>query len=165
LSLPGGTALAAFFDVDNTVVPGSAIELRFFRHLWRRGHIGIGEVCRSAGYLLRHLPACSVHPLRECKHYLKHKRSATIEPIAATFVHERICPHISSVAVQAIDRHRQAGHRVVLVTASPDFLVMPLAAHLNIQSVLAATPERREGCYTGRIFPPLPYRAGKRTLI
>jgi HAD superfamily hydrolase (TIGR01490 family) len=157
--------VAAFFDVDNTVVPGSAIEVRFFRHLWRCGHIGISEVCRSAGYLLRHTPPFSLHPLRECKLYLQHKQPATIEPMAATFIREQICPAVSSVALQTIERHRQAGHQVVFVTASPDFLIMPLATHLNIQSVLPATPERQEDCYTGRIFPPLPYGPGKRTLI
>jgi HAD superfamily hydrolase (TIGR01490 family) len=165
LTSPGGTAVAAFFDVDNTLVPGWAIEVRFLAHLWRCGRIGSQEIFRSAGFLLRHLPPLSWHPLREYKLYLDGKPPAAIEPVADAFVRERICPRISAVALQAIERHRQAGHELVLVTASPDFLIMPLAAHLKIATVLAATPERHGDRYTGHILPPLPYGAGKRTLM
>ncbi|MER3423872.1 MAG: HAD-IB family hydrolase, partial [Nitrospiraceae bacterium] len=38
-----GSHVGAFFDVDNTLVPGLAIEVRFFRHLLQRGLVGVGE--------------------------------------------------------------------------------------------------------------------------
>jgi HAD superfamily hydrolase (TIGR01490 family) len=157
--------VAAFFDVDNTLLPGSAIEVRFFRYLWHKGHVGSLEATRSLWYLLQHLPALSLHPLRERKLYLEGKRQAEIEPLAAEFVHSEVCPRLSSASLAALERHRDEGHHLVLITGSLDFLIAPLAGHLKVDLALAAVPERREGRYTGSIVPPYPYGEGKRRLV
>lgn len=157
--------VAAFFDVDNTLLPGSAIEVRFFRYLWRRGHVGSREARRSLWYLLQHLPALSLHPLRERKLYLEGKRQAEIEPLAAEFVHSEVCSRLSSASLAALERHRDSGHHLVLITGSLDFLIAPLAGHLKVDLALAAIPERRDGFYTGSIVPPYPYGEGKRRLV
>ncbi|MBM4133367.1 MAG: HAD-IB family hydrolase [Nitrospira sp.] len=157
--------VAAFFDVDNTLLPGSAIEVRFFRYLWHKGHVGSREASRSLWYLLHHLPALSLHPLRERKLYLEGKRPAEIEPLAAGFVHTRVCPHLSTASLAALERHRNLGHHLVLITGSLDFLIAPLAGHLKVDLALAAVPERRDGFYTGSIVSPYPYGEGKRRLV
>jgi HAD superfamily hydrolase (TIGR01490 family) len=64
-----------------------------------------------------------------------------------------------------MDEHRRAGHQIILVTGSLDFLIAPLAQWLGIDRVLAARPERLNGRYTGGLIPPLPYGEGKRMLI
>jgi HAD superfamily hydrolase (TIGR01490 family) len=97
--------------------------------------------------------------------YLEHKQPSTIEPLARAFVLEQICHRVSRLAREAIEHHRQAGRQLVLVTASPDFLITPLASHLKIDTLLAARPERDGDRYTGRVLAPLPYGEGKRVLI
>ncbi|MBM4125488.1 MAG: HAD-IB family hydrolase [Nitrospira sp.] len=156
---------AAFFDVDNTLVPGQAIELRFFRYLWKKGLVGPKEAARSLWHLLRHVPPVSLHPLRERKLYLEGKRPADIEPLAESFVRSHICPAVASEGLAALDKHRRAERHLVLVTASPDFLIAPLAAFLNVEMVLAARPEQTGDRYTGGLLPPFPYGTGKRRLI
>lgn len=157
--------LGAFFDVDNTLIPGVAIEVKFFRYLLRRGFVGMRESAQSAWHLLRHMPPMSLHPLRERKLYLAGKYPAMIEPLAEEFVRAEICPRISHDGLAVLEKHQQAGHRVVLVTGSLDFLIAPLAAMLNVPTVFAATPERIASQYTGHVLPPLPYGEGKRVLI
>jgi HAD superfamily hydrolase (TIGR01490 family) len=157
--------LGAFFDVDNTLIPGVAIEVKFFRYLLRRGFVGMRESAQSAWHLLRHMPPMSLHPLRERKLYLAGKYPAMIEPLAEEFVRAEICPRISHDGLAVLEKHQQAGHRVVLVTGSLDFLIAPLATMLNVPTVLAATPERIASQYTGHVLPPLPYGEGKRVLI
>jgi HAD superfamily hydrolase (TIGR01490 family) len=157
--------LGAFFDVDNTLIPGVAIEVKFFRYLLRRGFVGLRESAQSAWHLLRHMPPMSLHPLRERKLYLAGKYPAMIEPLADAFVHDEICPRISRTGLAVLQEHQQAGHRVVLVTGSLDFLIAPLATMLKVPTVLAATPERVASQYTGHVLPPLPYGEGKRVLI
>lgn len=147
------------------MIPGSAIEIRFFRYLWRKGRVGSREARRSLWYWLRHLPSLSAHPLRERKLYLEGKRPADIEPLAVEFVRTHVCPHLSAASLAAMARHRESGHHLVLVTGSPDFLILPLAGHLKVDLALAAVPERRDGLYTGAILPPYPYGGGKRRLI
>jgi HAD superfamily hydrolase (TIGR01490 family) len=157
--------LAAFFDVDNTLIPGVAIEVRFFGYLLKRGVVGMTEALRSVGYLVRHLPPVSLHPLRERKLYLEGKQPATIEPIAEEFVRSHILHKLAWEGLATLERHRSEGHRLVLITGSLDFLIAPLAKELGIDCVLAAQPERTESGYTGRVVPPLPYGEGKRHLV
>jgi HAD superfamily hydrolase (TIGR01490 family) len=158
-------AIGAFFDVDNTLVPGVAIEVRFFAYLLKHRVIGSREILASLGTLARNMPQVSVHPLRERKPYLAGKQPEVIEPMAEWFIRSRVCRRLSPEGLAALTRHRQAGHHVVLVTGSPDFLIAPLAAFLGVKDVLAARPQRRNGCYTGELIPPLPYGEGKRRLL
>ncbi|MFQ5991941.1 MAG: HAD family hydrolase [Nitrospiraceae bacterium] len=159
------SAVGAFFDVDNTLIPGTAIEVHFFRFLWKHGLVGWSEAARSVWHLLRHIPPMSFHPLRARKRYLEGKQPATIEPVAEAFVQAEVCPRLSQVGLAKLDAHRRDGHRLVLITASLDFLITPLARHLGVEAVLAARPERTSDGYTGRVLPPLPYGEGKRVLL
>ena len=93
------------------------------------------------------------------------KHPAAIEPLAEEFVRSRIIPLISRDGLAVLQKHQQAGHHVVLITGSLDFLIAPLAAMLNVSTVMAATPERLATGYTGNMIPPLPYGEGKRILI
>jgi len=157
--------VGAFFDVDNTLVPGPAIELRFFHHLRRRGLVGSREAARSLWHLVRHLPPWSVQPLRERKLYLEGKHPSAIEPLAEGFIQSEILPRLSQDGVAALEAHQRAGHFVVFLTGSLDFLIAPLAHVLEVKTVLAARPERTNDRYTGQLATVLPYGEGKRRLV
>jgi HAD superfamily hydrolase (TIGR01490 family) len=157
--------VAAFLDVDNTVLPGEASEVRFFRWLWQRGVVGWPEARASLSWLMRHLPALSLHPLRERKLYLAGKPAQVIEPLGEEFCREQLCPCVSPAAMQKIDEHRQAGHTIILLTGSLDFLIDPIATALQADRCFAGCLEQMNGVYTGHFVPPLPYGEGKRQLI
>ncbi|MBI4002930.1 MAG: HAD family hydrolase [Nitrospira defluvii] len=159
------TAIAALFDVDNTLLPGQASEVRFFRFLWRRGLVGWRELWESAGWLLRQAPPVSLHPLRERKLYLAGKAVADIESLAEEFCRAEIVPYLSAQALSRMDEHRRAGHHIVLVTGSLEFLMTPLAALLEVSTLLAAKLEQQQQRFTGQVCAPLPYGPGKRELI
>src|SRR5439155_8265935 len=74
----------------------------------------------------------------------------------------QVCPRISEHARRAIKEHRAQGHRLVLLTGSPDFLVAPLATYLKMDHVIAGRLERADTVFTGRMVEPYPYREGKR---
>ena len=158
-------SIAALFDVDNTLLPGEASEIRFFRFLWRRGLVGWSELTRSAAWLVGHLPPFSLHSLRERKVYLAGKRPADIESYAREFCQAEMIGKVSVQGRAKLDAHRQAGHELILVTGAPDFLIAPLAEFLGVPTVFAAKPEQRDSVYTGALIPPLPYGPGKRELI
>ncbi|MES4784780.1 MAG: hypothetical protein C4294_01975, partial [Nitrospiraceae bacterium] len=90
--------------------------------------------------------------LRERKLYLAGKQPSAIEPLAEEFVRTEICPRLSADGLAAIEAHRRAGHCLVLLTGSLDFLVAPLGAALGVTTILAARPERTG---TPGIFSPL----------
>jgi HAD superfamily hydrolase (TIGR01490 family) len=158
--------IGAFFDVDNTLIPGPAIEVRFFRHLYRQGVVGLGDILKSAGYLLQHLPTISLHPLRERKLYLEGKRPEAIEPLADAFIQREIRPLVSRAAMARLEEHQRNGHLVVFITGCPEFLIRPLAKSLGVETIFCAQPDLDEaGAYTGHLTLPLPYGEGKRVLV
>ena len=161
-SLP---TVGAYFDVDNTLLPGQASEVRFFRYLWRRGTVGTREAFESLWCLLRHAPPMSFQPLRLKKLYLAGKQPADIEPLAEAFCRTHLIPQLSPKAMDQVDRHRRAGHRLVLVTGSLECLIKPIADFLRVETMIAARLEQELSGYTGRLLPPLPYADGKRALI
>ena len=158
-------SVAALFDVDNTLLPGEACEIGFFRFLWRRGQVGWGELTRSAAWLAKHVPPFSLHSLRERKVYLTGKCPADIESYAREFCQTEMIGKLSLQGRERLDTHRQAGHQLILVTGAPDFLIVPLANFLGVPTVFAAKPEAVGAVYTGALIPPLPYGLGKRELI
>lgn len=157
--------VAAFFDVDNTILPGEASEMRFFRWLWRRGVVGWPEVRASLAWLMRYLPALSLQPLRERKLYLAGKPVQVIEPLGEEFCREQLCPCVSPAAMRQIEEHRRAGHTIILLTGSLDFLIDPIATALQVDRCFAGRLEHMNGVYTSHLVPPLPYGEGKRRLI
>jgi HAD superfamily hydrolase (TIGR01490 family) len=159
------SSTAAFFDVDNTLVPGEASEVGFFRWLWRRRVVGWTEARESLAWLIHHLPALSLHPLRERKFYLAGKPVQVIEPLGEEFCREQLCPRVSPTAMRTIEEHRRAGHQIILLTGSIDFLIDPIATALQVDHFFAGKLEQVNGIYTGRLLTPLPYGPGKRRLI
>ncbi len=162
---PAGGLVAAFFDVDNTLLPGAPSEVRFFRFLWRLGLVGWRDVGASVAWWLRQGAACSLHPLRERKLYLAGKQPDIIEPLGQEFCRRELSPRVAPDGLAALDRHRRAGHVIILITGSLDFLVQPIAASLQVGRCLAARLEQFDGTYTGRVVAPLPYGDGKRQLM
>lgn len=159
------TSIAAFFDVDNTLLPGEASEVGFFRWLRQRGVVGWPEARASVAWWLRHLPSLSLQPLRERKLYLAGKPAQVIESLGEEYCREALCPRVSPAAMTAIERHRSEGHRVILLTGSLDFLMEPIAESLQVDRCVASRLEQMGGVYTGQVIPPLPYGEGKLTFV
>ena len=165
LAQDGDPGVGAFFDVDNTLIPGQSIEIRFFRYLWNEGFLPKHVVFDSGWYLLKNIFSFSLAPLRQRKIYLIGKRPEGVEPLAKWFVRSEIVPRLSLEGSAALTRHQQAGHQVALVSGSPSFLVDPLAHYLGISHVLAAQLEVTRDGYTGGVLAPYPYGPGKRRLV
>ena len=58
-------------------------------------------------------------------------------------------------AIEMVAANRAAGLEPVLVTGSPDFIVAPLAAHLNIKTFAANRLVYSRGLATGRLREPV----------
>ncbi len=157
--------IAAFFDVDNTLIPGQSVEIRFVRYLWKNGFLSKRVLIDSALYLLCNILKVSLSPLRERKLYLTNKRPEGVEPLAKWFVRSEICPRLSLQGTATLAQHQQAGHQVALVSGTPEFLIKPLAHYLDVPNALAAHLETNEDGYTGLVLPPYPYGEGKRRLL
>lgn len=176
---------AAFFDVDRTLVVGTALETCFLRVAWRRGAVGPAALLRNlwAGLqALGLLPSRAGRPfpvpaglsfrttlryafLSGNKAYLRGLRLDECVALARAAFHEEVLPRLSPRGQQVVAEHRGSGRAIVLLTGTLDFLGEPLRAHLGAALMVAARPEVRGGVLTGRLADPHPYGGRKRELL
>lgn len=85
----------------------------------------------------------------------------TLEALRQEFFAERVTPMLLPRASELIERHREAGDCLIVVTATIDFVTAPIVSHLGIENLIAPVPEVREGRYTGEITGIPSFREGK----
>jgi len=81
------------------------------------------------------------------------------------WVEDVIEPIIFSDACKTLAAHRQAGDRILVISASGTHLVQPIAQRLGIDEVLGIELEVLNGVYTGNTLGTLTYREGKITRL
>ena len=64
-------------------------------------------------------------------------------------------------AAELVEKHRQQGHTLMIITATNDFVTAPLADRLGIDHLIATVAERRKERFTGDIDGTPSYREGK----
>lgn len=153
----------ALFDLDNTLLAGDS------DHAWGRFLADIGAVDPE------HYIAANE---RFYQAYLDGGLDIrafcqfVFQPLAANplptllewreqFVRERIQPMIAPGTPELLARHRQAGDRLVIITATNRFVTEPIAALLGIADLLATEPEHRNGQFTGELAGIPCFQEGK----
>ncbi|MCK4493132.1 MAG: HAD family hydrolase [Methylococcales bacterium] len=81
------------------------------------------------------------------------------------FIDEIIQPFLLVKAQALVDKHRQQGDTLLVITATNRFITEPIVNLYGIQHLLATTPELKNGAYTGRVDGIPCFQAGKVTLL
>lgn len=156
--------IAAFFDMDRTLLSDSSSFL-MIRYLRDRGEISGREILRLLAVLLRYrLGILDIPTLtRRLVADLAGQREADRIAFSQRWFDEQLVYYVAARGREFLERHRQAGHRLALITASPNYTADPLAAYLQISpdDVLATRFEVQDGHFTGRVVEPLCFREGK----
>jgi len=83
----------------------------------------------------------------------------------AQFIEEIIKPLMLQPAQQLIDKHRERGDTLLVITATNRFVTEPIVGLYGIENLLATTPEFIDGHYTGG-FNGIPcFQTGKVKLL
>ncbi|MEO8835883.1 MAG: HAD-IB family hydrolase, partial [Caldimonas sp.] len=93
------------------------------------------------------------------------RTAAQWSPLRDRFVDRRIVPRLKPRGLEAVERHRASGDRVVLTTATNRFLTEPIAALLGIADLIATDLEVADGVFTGRTSGIVNMREGKVTRL
>lgn len=157
--------IAAFFDIDHTIISGPSMERIFFKYLMARGYITGVDVIRTAAFILRHLSDTSGIRIRSRRPYLNGKSVALTAALASQCFHDIILPLVSKGAIVEIRRHQEAGHHIVLLSGTLEMLARLLCHYIKADHYIACRPEERAGYFTGGIVPPIPYGEGKRQIL
>jgi HAD superfamily hydrolase (TIGR01490 family) len=151
-----GDLQAAFFDLDKTVIAKASM-VAFGRPFYQGGLINRRTVIRAIyGELIYlHLGASEqkLNQIRESVlRLIKGWHSDRVREIVAEAIEGIVEPIIFAEAADLIDRHRAEGRLVVIVSASPEEIVIPLSRFLGADECIASKARVDEdGRYTGKM--------------
>ncbi len=154
-------AIIAFFDMDYTTLDDSS-GLLYVKYLRRQKRIGRRALLRIAWWtLLYKVSAIDVNSaVPKMLSYAEHQSASRLMAESYDWFDETLKDHIAPRAVDKIDFHRQQGHRVVLISASTQFAVQPVAEYLRLDFLCTRLIDRDDEL-TGQVVDPPCYGAGK----
>jgi HAD superfamily hydrolase (TIGR01490 family) len=83
----------------------------------------------------------------------------------ARFVESVIKPHVLRKALDLVEKERAKGKTLLIVTATMEFITRPIADLFQIETLIAPTPETRDGQYTGNLAGIPSFGPGKVTRL
>ena len=153
----------AIFDLDNTLLADDS------DYLWGCFLVKLGVVDADlyesenqrfyddykAGTLdIFEFLAFSLKPLSE-------HDMTTLETWRAQFMQEVIQPLMLPKAQALVDKHRDQGDTLLIITATNRFVTEPIARFYGIDNLLATDPEIVDGQYTGQVAGTPCFQHGK----
>ena len=157
----------AIFDLDDTLIDGDCASLwsqQMARLAWVDGESFLRRdaelmAAYAEGKLaMEDYMAFSLSPLVG-------RTEEEVAFVVAPFVEDVIEPLIHGDACACLARHRAAGDRLLVISASAHFLVSVIAERLGVGEVLAIDLEQAHGHYNGQTRGVLTYREGKVTRL
>jgi HAD superfamily hydrolase (TIGR01490 family) len=148
---------AVFFDVDGTLAETNAVSsyLYFLRRLrrvdrWRR-------LSAVAARLPRWWWLERVDRARFDVEFYSLYHGVKVSQARAVFRHgfeEFFAPRLVGESVARARGHLESGHRLVLISGAPSFIVEPFAARLGASDWIASRIEEERERLTGRLLGP-----------
>lgn len=147
--------MAAFFDVDGTLVAGTSI-FRFLRYFLARSGNGEAEYEAHRESLRRMREAGVPRTTTNRAHYAVYK-GASVDAVASCArdwldAELRWGPVFNEAALAAFEAHRAQGHATVLVSGSFRALLEPLRERIGTDHVLCTELASANGVYTGALI-------------
>lgn len=160
-----GGRVAAFFDIDRTLLAVNSAEL-WVRHQWREGKMTTRWLARSIVWLVQYRFALldfeSVTE-RAASSYVGVSFASVADEVRAWFDAE-VAAAICVEGPAKIAEHRALGHEIVILTSGTRFVADLVAAILGVDDVLCTELEVDDGGrLTGRHHPPACGGPGKVT--
>jgi putative phosphoserine phosphatase/1-acylglycerol-3-phosphate O-acyltransferase len=159
---PSGPEVAAFFDLDGTLVAGVSA-LAFVRDRvasgqfmlqdiadlglsavsFRRGGLGFSGMMAALARMLRNTPEGELVETGQC------------------VFEEQLAPLVYADARLLVEAHRAQGHTLAIVSAATRYQTGPVARELGVDNVLCTQLEVKGGRLTGRVVQPACWGDGK----
>jgi HAD superfamily hydrolase (TIGR01490 family) len=155
------------FDLDNTLLAGDS-DYEWAQFLIDRGLLEreIYETANDRFYEQYRDGTLDIHEFLDFQLApLARYPRAQLEAWHAEFMAAKVRPMIAPGTAALIDRHRDAGSLMAIITATNAFVTRPIARELGVPHLIATEPEMRDGEYTGRPTGVPCFQAGKITRL
>ncbi len=159
---PDGPHVAAFFDLDRTLVAGFSV-FAFFSDALFRGRIGPSGLALTtlAGLRFQLGQVGFSGLLTEAAALLRGEQESSLVELGERLFEQRIAADVYPEARAIVAAHKRKGHTVAIVSSATRYQVEPLARELGIPHVLCTRLEVKDGRFTGGIERPTCYGEGK----
>lgn len=154
--------VAAFFDLDKTLVTGNGGKLWMLRE-YREGRISLWKVVQGLFYvLLYHFGIVNMDKaMGKAVGTLAGLEEDDVRRRTEEWFAEEMAPRAAPGAQAVLDRHRSAGHLLVLHTGSSPYASKCAVELFGLDHFLCAGFEVVDGVFTGDYVKPLCYAEGK----
>jgi HAD superfamily hydrolase (TIGR01490 family) len=157
----------ALFDLDNTLLAGDS------DFEWGQFLIGEGVLDREL-HLARNVQfyedykagTLDIHAFLDfqLKPLSTHPRSQ-LDAWHALYMERKVRPMMTDKARQLVEKHRENGDLMVIITATNSFVTRPIASEFGIEHLIATEPEVIGGQFTGRVDGVPSFKEGKITRL
>jgi HAD superfamily hydrolase (TIGR01490 family) len=150
----------AFFDLDYTLLNTSS-GITYVQESLRQNRLPLWvAVWLTAQYQLKLIDYGEAHA--RLIQYTGRPGYGPTKEFFNEWVARRLLPRLSSRGLKKIEWHQQQGHRVVIISASIEEIVKPMAEFLGLSNDYLCTQLQVEKeRYTGTLDGPLCYGTGK----
>ena len=153
----------AIFDLDNTLIAGDS-DHSWGEFLCDKGLVDVEtyKARNDAFYEDYKARTLDVEAYQNfCQEVLAKHPFEVVDAWHRDFMQERIEPIILPKAEALLQKHRDAGDFLLIITATNRFITGPIAARLKVNALLATECEVVDGHYSGRMTDVPCFQEGK----
>lgn len=166
---PENPGIAAFFDIDNTVIRGAS-SFHLARALYQNGFFRMRDLIymsfQQGRYLLFGENNKQIDEVRSQGLELMRGHSvAEVIAIGEQIYEEVLGLRIFPGTKKLIEEHLARGHQVWFVSATPLEVASLIARRLGVTGALGTVAEHQDGMYTGKLVGDLLHGQAKATAI
>ena len=153
----------ALFDLDNTLLSGDS-DYEWGRFLvtkklvdeveYEAANVRFYEQYKQGKLDIHEFSAFSFKPLSM-------RSMEELSELHQEFMQEVISPLMGDKAKSLVERHRQKGHTLIVITATNSFITAPIVKAFGIDHLLATEPKIRKGRYTTEVNGTPCFHQGK----
>jgi HAD superfamily hydrolase (TIGR01490 family) len=161
-----GPGAAAFFDVDNTMIRGSSFAA-LAKGMADRDYFTTAEVLEFTWKQLKYVVSGkeSKEDMAQATEnglaFVKGRSPDEIRSLATEVYDETMVRRLWAGSLELAEAHREHGHEVWLVSATPVEVAEEIARRLGLTGGLGTVAEVVDGAYTGRLLGPPLHGAAK----
>jgi len=146
----------ALFDLDRTLLDINSGTL-WLRHEWSEGNIGVRDAMWAGWWLMKYSLGIGEGmdaAYREAVRTLRGEPETRIVERTQAWFDEQVRHHLRPGASEALERHREAGDRLVLATTSSPYEARAAMEAYGLDDFVSTVFEVVDGVFTGEVSEP-----------
>lgn len=153
----------AIFDLDNTLLNGDS-DHAWGEFLCEKGVVDTAVYREANDYFYLQYKNGTLDIMEFLEFALKplaDNDASTLKQLHDEFMQVKVQPMMLEKAASLLQRHRDQGDFLLIITATNRFVTGPIAERLGVDDTLATDPEQIDGRYTGKVQGTPCFQDGK----